>query len=333
LVTDDPARPFYLEVNRRPQFVLGVNAVVPSDPALEDRLRLRLIEMWRAGGNTVRFWAGGTYPSERLLRTCDSLGLMVWQDFAFTGTAYPGDSTFRAWVRAEAEYQVKRMAEHPSVVLFCGNNEIDVAWRAWGWQKTYRMSPADSTQLWANNHWIFDELLPSVVAAHAPGRAYLASSPVSNWGRPEDFTRGDNHDWRVWHGEQPTSVLAERVAPLVSEWGVPSLPGPSVRARWTAEPATYMLSYKGLELLERYLRSEQAWRGGTTGALADASQRWQSKVIRRTLRAQRRARPLCSGTLIWQLNDLDDAITWSLIDRDDVPKRAWSATLREFRKF
>jgi beta-mannosidase len=333
LVTDDPARPFYLEINGRPQFVLGVNAVVPSDPALEDRLRLRLIEMWRAGGNTVRFWAGGTYPSERLLRTCDSLGLMVWQDFAFTGTAYPGDSTFRAWVRAEAEYQVKRMAEHPSVVLFCGNNEIDVAWRAWGWQKTYGMSPADSTQLWANNHWIFDELLPSVVAAHAPGRAYLASSPVSNWGRPEDFTRGDNHDWRVWHGEQPTSVLAERVAPLVSEWGVPSLPGPSVRARWTAEPVTYMLSYKGLELLERYLRSEQAWRGGTTGALADASQRWQSKVIRRTLRAQRRARPLCSGTLIWQLNDLDDAITWSLIDRDDVPKRAWSATLREFRKF
>ena len=333
LVTDDPTRPFYLEVNGRPQFLLGVNAVVPSDPALEERLRLRLIEMWRAGGNTVRFWAGGTYPSERLLRTCDSLGLMVWQDFAFTGTAYPGDSTFRAWVRAEAEYQVKRMAEHPSVVLFCGNNEIDVAWRAWRWQKTYEMSPADSTQLWANNHWIFDELLPSVVAAHAPGRAYLASSPVSNWGRPEDFTRGDNHDWRVWHGEQPTSVLAERVAPLVSEWGVPSLPGPSVRARWTADPATYMLSYKGLSLLERYLRNEQNWRGGSTDELADASQHWQAKVIRRTLRAQRRARPFGSGTLIWQLNDLDDAITWSLIDRDDVPKRAWHTSLREFRKF
>jgi beta-mannosidase len=120
---------------------------------------------------------------------------------------------------------------------------------------------------------------------------------------------------------------------LVSEWGVPSLPGPSVRARWTAEPATYMLSYKGLGLLERYLSSEQNWRGGSTDALAEASQRWQSKVIRRTLRSQRRARPFCSGTLIWQLNDLDDAITWSLIDRDDVPKRAWSATLREFRKF
>ena len=333
LVTDDPKRPFYLEVNGKPQFLLGVNAVVPADPVREEALRQRLVELHRAGGNTVRFWAGGSYPSERLLTTCDSLGLMVWQDFAFTGTAYPGDSTFRAWVRAEAEYQVKRMAEHPSVVLFCGNNEIDVAWRAWGWQKTYGMSPADSVQLWANNHWIFDELLPSVVAAHAPGRAYLASSPVSNWGRPEDFKRGDNHDWRVWHGEQPTSVLADRVAPLVSEWGVPSLPGPSVRARWTAEPASYMLSYKGLGLLERYLRLEQNWSGGSVSELSKASQRWQAEVVAKTLAAQRRARPFCSGTLIWQLNDLDDVISWSLIDADNQPKRAWYAALRGFRRF
>ena len=333
LVTNDPKRPFYLEVNGKPQFLLGVNAVVPADPEREEQQRQRLIELHRAGGNTVRFWAGGSYPSERLLTTCDSLGMMVWQDFAFTGTAYPGDSAFREWVRDEAVYQVSRMAEHPSVVLFCGNNEIDVAWRAWGWQKTYDMSAADSAQLWANNHWIFEELLPSVVAKHAPGRAYLASSPVSNWGRPSDFERGDNHDWRVWHGEQPTQVLAERVAPLVSEWGIPSLPGPSVRARWTAEPSAYMLSYKGLGLLERYLRSEQGWRGGSTDELAEASQRWQARVIRRTLRAQRYARPFCSGTLIWQLNDVDDAISWSLIDSDNQPKRAWRAVLGEFSKF
>jgi hypothetical protein len=333
LVTNDPKRPFYLEVNGKPQFLLGVNAVVPADPEREEQQRQRLIELHRAGGNTVRFWAGGSYPSERLLTTCDSLGMMVWQDFAFTGTAYPGDSAFREWVRDEAVYQVQRMAEHPSVVLFCGNNEIDVAWRAWGWQKTYEMSAADSAQLWANNHWIFEDLLPSVVAKHAPGRAYLASSPVSNWGRPSDFERGDNHDWRVWHGEQPTQVLAKRVAPLVSEWGVPSLPGPSVRARWTAEPSSYMLSYKGLGLLERYLRSEQGWRGGSTDELAEASQRWQARVIRRTLRAQRHARPFCNGTLIWQLNDVDDAISWSLIDSDNQPKRAWRAVLGEFSKF
>ena len=333
LVTNDPKRPFYLEVNGKPQFLLGVNAVVPAEPEREEQLRQRLIELHRAGGNTVRFWAGGSYPSERLLTTCDSLGLMVWQDFAFTGTAYPGDSAFRTWVRDEAIYQVQRMADHPSVVLFCGNNEIDVAWRAWGWQKTYGMSAADSAQLWANNHWIFEELLPSVVAKHAPGRAYLGSSPVSNWGRASDFERGDNHDWRVWHGEQPSRVLAERVAPLVSEWGVPSLPGPSVRARWTAKPSDYMLSHKGLGLLEDYLRDEQRWREGSTDELAEASQRWQARVVRRTLRAQRRARPNCSGTLIWQLNDVDDVISWSLIDRDNRPKKAWSVALREFSKF
>jgi beta-mannosidase len=94
-----------------------------------------------------------------------------------------------------------------------------------------------------------------------------------------------------------------------------------------------MLSYKGLGLLDRYLSTEQGWRGGSADALADASQRWQAKVVRRTLRAQRRASPFCSGTLIWQLNDLDDVISWSLIDADNEPKRAWSTALREFRKF
>jgi beta-mannosidase len=94
-----------------------------------------------------------------------------------------------------------------------------------------------------------------------------------------------------------------------------------------------MLSYKGLGLLERYLDQEQNWRGGSIDALADASQRWQAKVVRRTLRAQRRARPFCSGTLIWQLNDLDDTITWSLIDADNEPKRAWQAALQGFRRF
>jgi beta-mannosidase len=128
-------------------------------------------------------------------------------------------------------------------------------------------------------------------------------------------------------------VLAERVAPLVSEWGVPSLPGPSVRARWSTDPSSYMLSYKGLGLLERYLRAENGWRGGNVDELANASQRWQARVIRRTLRAQRRARPFCSGTLLWQLNDVDDVISWSLIDADNRPKQAWFAALREFSKF
>jgi beta-mannosidase len=94
-----------------------------------------------------------------------------------------------------------------------------------------------------------------------------------------------------------------------------------------------MLSYKGLGLLERYLDQEENWRGGSADELADASQRWQAKVVRRTLHAHRRARPFCSGTLIWQLNDLDDVISWSLIDADNQPKRAWYAALRGFRRF
>jgi hypothetical protein len=330
----DPEKPFYLSVNGKAQFLLGVNAIVPHSPVQENALRKRLIQMHRSGGNTVRFWAGGYYPSERLLHTCDSLGLMVWQDFAFTGTTYPGDSLFLHWVTVEATQQVQRMAQHPCIVLFCGNNEIDVAWRAWGWQHTYAMTPEDSARMAQGLQYLFHELLPGIVQTYAPDRAYLASSPISNWGRPEDFKVGDNHDWRVWHGEQPSQILTHTVAPMVTEWGVPSLPNAGVQSRWTEEPAAYMLSYKGLGLLERYLTSENGWRpDGSTRQLTRQSQKWQAAVVRRTLRAHAAARPFCSGTLIWQLNDMDDVISWSLIDADDSPKKAWKTLLHEFQKF
>ena len=182
--------------------------------------------------------------------------------------------------------------------------------------------------------YLFHELLPGIVQTYAPDRAYLASSPISNWGRPEDFKVGDNHDWRVWHGEQPSQILTHTVAPMVTEWGVPSLPNAGVQSRWTEEPAAYMLSYKGLGLLERYLTSETGWRpDGSTHQLTRQSQKWQAAVVRRTLRAHAAARPFCSGTLIWQLNDMDDVISWSLIDADDSPKKAWKTLLHEFQKF
>lgn len=333
LVTDEPTQPFYLKVNGKKVFMLGVNAVVPHGYAAQERLRKRLIEMWKAGGNTVRFWGGAYYPSDRILNTCDSLGIMVWQDFSYAGTAYPGDSLFRYWAKEEAVYQVKRMAMHPSVVVFCGNNEITMAWENWGWQQTYSMSPEDSAQLADNNHWLFNDMLPSVVEEYGDA-VYVSSSPTSNWGKPEDFTRGSNHDWRVWHGEQPTSVLAETVAPFVAEWGVPSLPGKSVRARWTSGPEDYVLSYKGLALLERYLEAEMGYvHHGNVELLAQKSREWQAQVVYSTITAQGESRPFCSGSLVWQLNDIDDVITWSLIDADDVPKPAWEAAKKAWREF
>ena len=335
LIQDDSSRPFHLKVNDHHVFMLGVNAIVPHDEQDQDHLRKRIIEMWESGGNTVRFWGGGYYATDRILNTCDSLGVMVWHDFSYAGTAYPGDPEFRQWAQEEAVYQVRRLTTHPSVVILCGNNEIDIAWKAWGWQKTYQMSPEDSATLADNNHWLFEEMLPQVIEKHATqSMAYISSSPTSNWGRPEDFKQGNNHDWRVWHGEQPSAVLTETVAPFISEWGVPSLPGASVRARWDRPVEEYMLSYKGLALLERYLAQEMPTHPREhIDDFAYTSQLWQATVVERTIQAQADSRPFCAGSLLWQLNDVDDVISWSLIDSDDQPKLAWEAAKRAWRNF
>ena len=133
----------------------------------------------------------------------------------------------------------------------------------------------------------------------------------------------------MWHGEQPTAVLSEVVAPFITEWGIPSLPSKKVRTNWDSKPETYMLSYKGLSLLLRYLYQEEHYSyTGDVAELAEVSRRWQSKVIFKTLQAQEAAQPFCSGSLIWQLNDVDPVISWSLIDAEDVPKPAWESAKR-----
>jgi beta-mannosidase len=340
-----PEHPFALVVNGERRFCAGVNAVraqnrtaYPTEsPTLREEdaiLQQRMEELARSGANTVRFWGGGRYPSERLLRCADSLGLMLWVDFSFAGTAYPTSGPVFEEMKQEVERQAARLSAHPSVVLLCGNNELEVAWNNWGWQKKYGIHGTDSVLLAQGMQSFFREFVPTVLARQAPGTLYLPTSPLSNWGKPSDFQTGNNHDWRVWHGEQPTAVLAERIAPFVTEWGVPSHPGPSVRRRWVGTDDHYLFSYKGMSLLNRYLENETraSQRSlSTERGRARWSRRWQARVLSRTITAQA-ADPRCGGSLVWQLNDVDDAISWSLLDADNRPKPAWRAAKRAWRR-
>ncbi len=75
--------------------------------------------------NMIRVWGGGIYEMEDFYDLCDAKGLMVWQDFMFACAIYPGGPEFLASVKAEAEYQVKRLANRACLALWCGNNEIE----------------------------------------------------------------------------------------------------------------------------------------------------------------------------------------------------------------
>lgn len=172
----------------------------------------------------LRIWGGGVYEDDLFYNLCDSLGILVWQDFMFAGSMYPGDSVFFDNVKKEISQQVLRIRNHPCIAIWCGNNEVDEAWYNWGWQKQYNMSKADSTKIWTDYKNLFQKLIPDVIAEHDSERPYWASSPKNGWGRKQSMTEGDSHYWGVWWGFEPFSVYQTKVPRFMSEFGFQGFP-------------------------------------------------------------------------------------------------------------
>ena len=77
--------------------------------------------------NTIRVWGGGVYQPSSFYERCDEVGLMVWQEFMFACSMYPRDKQFLSQVSEEVTQQAARLGSHPSIVVFGGNNENEVA--------------------------------------------------------------------------------------------------------------------------------------------------------------------------------------------------------------
>ena len=107
---DAAGKSFMFVVNGVPVFAKGANWI-PADsfPERVTRERYRhLLESARdANMNMLRVWGGGYYEMDDFYELCDELGIMVWQDFMFACSMYPGDEKFLESVRAEATDQVR----------------------------------------------------------------------------------------------------------------------------------------------------------------------------------------------------------------------------------
>jgi beta-mannosidase len=322
---------FQLVVNGKPLFAKGFNIIADHH---EDTVSLSEFP----GVNLVRIWGGGNYGTDHFYDYCDRHGILVWQDFMFANTMYPGDTGFLGNVSSEAEYQVKRLRKHPSLALWCGNNEVEVAWKNWGWQQKYGYTPTDSLQLMGAYNRLFRELLPSIVAANDPGKFYFSSTPMSNWGRKEDFDRGDNHFWGVYHGEMPLEAYNEFVPRFASEYGMQSYPTMQLIKRVVSSDALYLespsikelqKSYKGNRLLLKYM---EMYLGAPAG-LEDfvyKTQVLQAEAMRIAIASHRRNSARCAGTLLWQFNDVATAASWSLFDSGGK-KAAYSVVQENFK--
>ena len=331
---------FTFMVNGRPLFAKGANLVPPDMflPRAGDSAWVRLVgDMERAHFNMVRVWAGGVYPPDAFFDACDSAGILVWEDLMFANMA-PGDSAFLANVELEVAGQAQRLHHHPSLALWCGNNELDVAWRNWGWQKSYGLSPGDSARIWSDHVALFKEAIPRWISTWSD-LPYTPTSPLSNWGSTAGLEQGDLHDWEVWHGDGTFDRFSRNVGRFVSEHGFQSYPDSSTMARYLpagdlvlGSPALAhrQRSYKTDRPILEAIRRELNAVPRTLGEFIRYSQEVQARACTMAIQAHLAGRPHCMGTLFWQLNDAWPGPSWSAIDYLGRWKPAMHAVQKAF---
>lgn len=335
---------FYFSINDNPVYAKGAN-MIPLDvflPRVQPEDYEQLIDQaLDANFNMLRVWGGGVYEDDYFYDLCDAKGIMVWQDFMFACALYPGDSSFLSTVQYEIEEQVRRLRNHPSIVLWCGNNEIDEAWHNWGWQKQHGYSGEDSLRIYADYKRLFHELISAVLEKEDPSRSYHPSSPTHGWGKAESYVSGDQHYWGVWWGMEPFERYREKVGRFASEFGFQSFPSSEHFSAFveagnqdlaSSEWKNHQKHPTGFETIAEYMQRDYP----VTTNLDDyayVSQLVQARGMKIAIDAQRTRQPYCMGSLFWQFNDCWPAVSWSSIDYFGVPKATHYAVKRAFEPF
>jgi beta-mannosidase len=318
---------FTFVVNGIPVFAKGAN-FVPLDsfaPNINDARRRAVLTAARdVHMNMIRIWGGGFYESDSFYDLCDELGLMVWHDFMFGGAMVPGDKAFQDNVRAEATEQVQRLSDHPSLVLWCGNNEVETAWFHWGDHLAFEKSvtPEQRERVWQDYVVMFRDILKSTVAKYGNGVPYWPSSPSSDFDDVAPGKQdGDMHSWSVWSGGAPDTSYAQEHPRFLSEFGFQSMPDlRTVRAEVGKDedlksPAlqNHERFIHGYDRMNQYL-TENFRPARDFASFVYLSQVMQAEAIKFGVEAMRSRRPETMGTLYWQLDDCWPVASWSSID-------------------
>lgn len=334
---------FYFKLNGKPVFMKGAN-YIPQDIFLTNvsntQYHKLLTDVADANMNMLRVWGGGIYENDIFYDLCDEKGILVWQDFMFAGSLYPVDSAFLEDVKQEVKQNVIRLRNHPSIALWCGNNEIEVAWKNWGWQKQYNYSPTDSIHLWNGYDQVFHDLIPTLCKELDPSRNYTPSSPSSNWGTPENFNHGSMHYWGVWHGKEPFENFEENVGRFMVEYGFQSFPNMETIKTFAHDSSLSLESSTMLNRQKSYIGNglildhiKQYYDAPTSfEEFVNLSQETQAKGMQIAIRAHMNNQPHCMGSLFWQLNDCWPGPSWSVIDYYGNKKLAYNVVKTEFEK-
>lgn len=331
---------FYFTQNGQAVFCKGANWIpsevfLPTKPAT---YRKQLLQAKEAGVNMIRVWGGGIYEDDLFYKLCDSLGIMVWQDFMFAGAMYPADPAFLENVHAEVKYQVQRLKKYKSVVIYCGNNEIDEAWNHWGWQGQYNLHGVDSVRIWNEYKTLFRDSIAAWVERYDGQRPYISTSPKFGWGNPRSYKEADSHYWGFWWGLADWESFYEKTGRFVSEYGMQAMPNyETVKSYTESDKRNYtstavqwhQKANQGFIKLNHYI-NRYFFDSSKIGKLSleeytYLSQCMQYYALKNIAAIHIAKQPINMGTLVWQWNDCWPVTSWSVTDYSRQPKAGYYA--------
>ena len=311
-----------VKVNGRELFMKGANWI-PCDAfesrQTQERYRDLLGSAAAANMNMIRLWGGGYYPEDAFYDICDELGLLVWHDHMFSCASYPADGQFLSEVERELSHQIRRLRDHASIALWCGDNECVGALKWFGETKA---DPEFYKDALVRRHALQAEM----VAKYDPGRMFWPSSPCAgpgsfadNW---KNDSQGDMHNWQVWHNNRPFDAYYAYSPRFCSEFGYQSFPSMEVAETFATREQVLSRAPEfewhqknpggNRRIRETMLRYFKPPKDVESELLL--SQFQQGMAIKMAVEGWRAQRPRCMGTLFWQLNDNWPVASWSSIE-------------------
>ncbi len=312
-------------VNGRAVFAKGANWI-PSDALPSRQTDGKITELLSAAVqahmNMIRIWGGGQFESDCFYDCCDRFGLLIWHDFMFACAAYPATDEFLASVSAELAYQIPRLQTHPSIALWCGNNE-NIGALTW-----FPETKANRDRYLIDYDRLYHGVVEKAVRAYDPDRMWWPSSPCAGPGKDmfndnwHSSNSGDMHFWSVWHEKKSFSEYLTVRPRFVSEFGYEAFPSVEEIKTYADEDQMnltspvmeyHQRSVGGnsviLESFSRYFRFPEGFAN-----MVYLSQVQQALAIKTAVTYWRSLRPHCSGAIYWQLNDVWPDASWSSVE-------------------
>lgn len=312
----DNGRHFAISCNGVDLFLKGYN-FVPEDNILPYISNERTDEILKlahsTGANVIRVWGGGYYPNDFFYQRCDELGLLIWQDLMFADAAYNyEDKQFLSLIKEEVTQQIKRIRNHPSILLICGNNENETALN--GHEEIFK------------EHFIkmFCQDIKQIINSHT-NLLYLHSSPTNLdpiFNRPNDPNIFDVHYWEIGNGNEDYKMYSTIYPPMLSEFGIWSMPCYQTLSKFISKDELYLYSpeLKSRNKRDGNFERIDAWLNRYFKKPDDfqsyiyLTQIYQARAVKYCVEHLRRNMDRCHGAIYWQLNDSWPGISCSLID-------------------